>query len=614
MTQTPNHLHKRKETPLQGWLLAAVLLAFVALGLWYSVTVPLGEAPDEVPHFTYIRDIAQHGRLPTTTEEHEAFQPPLYYAAAAALTFYIPDAPDAPFAVRANADYDVEDDRAPKNLLLHTADEAWPYRGWALAWHVARLFSIALGAMTVWAVYRLGRLLFPAQSPVPLTMAALTAFTPQFLFMSAVVNNDNAAVAISALILWRVATLLHKPECHRLTKGSIVIGVFLGLGMISKANASAAAAVAGLGIVIASFGCRPSDGMAPDRKRQVELAARSMLLAGVPAVAIGGWYFVRNWHLHGDPLGWSFLLQVNALREGPLTFDTLVDIAGGTFQSFWLGWIGIAFDRAIYWLIGVACVLAVAGFGVRLVRRWPQLKIGTRWTLVLLGLHTAMIVGSWIQWSALVLGTGQGRLIYPLLPTTMLVLAAGWAWWVKGRACNWVLAGLAAGMLFLAVLTPIRYIAPVHAGAPVATEAELATARRLDVDWGDIRLLGYRLESSEVKPGGKLVLYLWWQASQPTQEDVFALIQLVDQTGRFLMYTDGSPSAGRDTTDTWKTGVPLASRHLLPVPDYGQPGEYRLTIGVHPFAQRTWRTAVGPDGTVFGDQLTLPETIRLTAP
>jgi hypothetical protein len=93
-----------------------------------------------------------------------------------------------------------------------------------------------------------------------------------------------------------------------------------------------------------------------------------------------------------------------------------------------------------------------------------------------------------------------------------------------------------------------------------------------------------------------------------------ALIKLVDSGGQFLMYTDGSPSAGRDTTDRWTLGVPLASRHLLPVPDYGEPGTYRLTISVHPFSEDVWLPAVGPDGSLLGDQLVLPVTILVTAP
>ncbi|MCJ7620761.1 MAG: hypothetical protein MUP64_11160, partial [Anaerolineae bacterium] len=43
--------------------LLVILILFCLLAASYSVIVPLGEAPDEVPHFTYIRYIAEHHRL-----------------------------------------------------------------------------------------------------------------------------------------------------------------------------------------------------------------------------------------------------------------------------------------------------------------------------------------------------------------------------------------------------------------------------------------------------------------------------------------------------------------------------------------------------------------------
>jgi len=593
------------------------LVAFVVLATWYSVTVPLGEAPDEVPHFTYIRYLAQHGRLPTTGEEHEAFQPPLYYAAGAALTFWIEDRSDAPFAVRANANFDVADARAPKNLLLHTADEAWPYRGWALAWHVVRLLSIALGAVTVYAIYRLGGVLFSQRPAVPLGMAALAAFTPQFLFVSAVVNNDNAATAFSALILWRVAALLRESAVQAATaaaqargqavwKGSAGLGLLLGLGLLSKANLIALVPVAGVAIMIA--------GSQAPRGLRLRRALGGLAVTFGLAVLLAGWYFLRNWVLHGDPMGWSFLLEINARRAGPLTAEVLAWLFRGVFRSFWLGWIGIAFEGWIYWALGAGCLVGVAGFVVWLACRRHELEGWTRWTLALLGLHAAITVGSLIQWTATVLGTDQGRLIYPILPTVMLVLAAGWAWWARKAVGKGLLAGAMAGMFLLAVLTPVRYLAPVYAPAPVATEAELAAANPLGSDWEGIRLLGYRLESNQVQPGDKLVLHLYWQAGRPVESDIMALIQLVDQDDKFLMYSDGSPTAGRDTTDRWQPGIPLASRHLLPVPDYGRPGEYRLTVSLHPFGEATWLPVRGADGVLLGDRLILPETIHLVSP
>ncbi|HFD40374.1 MAG TPA: hypothetical protein ENJ31_11085, partial [Anaerolineae bacterium] len=539
--------------------LTGILLLFVALALWYSLTIPLGEAPDEVPHFTYIRYLARHGRLPTTTEEHEAFQPPLYYALGAALTFGIEDRPEAPFAVRHNAHYDVTDPRAPKNLLLHTADEAWPFRGWALAWHLVRLLSIFCGAVTVWAVYQLGRVLFPAQPLIRLTMAGLTAFTPQFLFMSAVVNNDNAATALSALALWQMAALLREKEHTRIVRRSAWLGLLLGLGLLSKANAIALLPVVGLAILIGEV-------RQGGWRRGLGRAIVAGLVAFGLAALIAGWYFVRNWRLFGDPLGWSFVVQINALREGGLTPEVLLWLFRGLFRSFWLGWIGIQFDEFLYWIIGGLSLAGAVGFFAWLIRRWSRLDASVRWTLGLLALHATITLASLLHWTATVLGTDQGRLIYPLLPTVMLILARGWAWWARGRARRRVMGGLVGGMLLLAVVTPWRYIGPVHAPAPVAGQAELDAATPLDVRWGDVRLLAYRLESNTVRPGEKLVLDLYWQADRPVDRDLMALIKLVDEEGRFLMYADGSPTAGRDTTDRWPPGVPLASRHLLAVP------------------------------------------------
>jgi hypothetical protein len=259
----------------------------------------------------------------------------------------------------------------------------------------------------------------------------------------------------------------------------------------------------------------------------------------------------------------------------------------------------------------VACLVGAAGFVAWLVRRWRRLPGGTRWSLALLGLHSAITLASLIQWTAAVLGTDQGRLIYPMLPTVMLVLATGWAYWTRGRAQRWWLGGLVAGMFVLAVITPVRYIGPVHAPAPRATEAELAQAISVDVDWDGVRLLGYDLAKTRVAPGEKLPLDLYWQALEPVERDLMAHIKLVDDEGAFVMYVDGSPTAGRDTTDRWPVGVPLASHHRLAVPADAPPGAYWITIGMHPFGDAAWLPAVGPEGQVLGDHIVLPETIEI---
>ena len=48
-----------------------------------------------------------------------------------------------------------------KNIMLHGAADAWPWRGVALAAHIARFFSLSLGAITVLSAYRITRAISP---------------------------------------------------------------------------------------------------------------------------------------------------------------------------------------------------------------------------------------------------------------------------------------------------------------------------------------------------------------------------------------------------------------------------------------------------------------------
>ena len=200
--------------------ISLILVVFVLLATTYSQVTPLGEAPDEAPHFTVIRYIVQNGHLPSTEEEHEAFQPPLYYLIGAGLTFW---ADYDGYVIKANADYSL-DEGQPKNLLLHTSDEDFPYHGWALTWRLLRLLSVLYGAVTVWATYRIGLTLFPERPAIGLVMAILNAFTPEFLFMSGLVNNDNLATMLAALLLLQICRLV-KGKDDWFTVGSL--GVLL---------------------------------------------------------------------------------------------------------------------------------------------------------------------------------------------------------------------------------------------------------------------------------------------------------------------------------------------------------------------------------------------------
>ena len=564
--------------------IALILIAFILLATLYSQIIPLGEAPDEVPHFTVVRYIVQNGHLPSTDEEHEAFQPPLYYLLCAGLTFW---ADYDGYVAKANADYSL-DPGQPKNLLLHASDEAFPHRGWALTWRLLRLLSVVCGAVTVWATYRIGRTLFPGRPAVGLTMAGLNAFIPEFLFMSGVVNNDNLAAAISALLLLQMVRLV-KGRDDWLTVGSL--GILLGLGVLSKVSVAVGALPAGLALLYAAW------------KREgrplpaVICALRwGALVAGL-TLLIAGWWFARNLVLHSDLTGWAFILETNALREGPLTPAVIWWLVSGVFKSFWLGWIGIELNAWLYRLLMALSLVSAAGLARILLGRRQRFDRDTLVALGLLGLQIVLVWLSLLKWTATVLGTDQARLIYPALSACLVFLVLGWFGWAPAGRDRWPARILIGAFFILAVASPWAFIAPVHARPAAVAQSEVAArATSASITFGDsIRLLGYRIDST-ARAGDWLHIDLYWEALRPIEDDLWLTMSLAGpDPAKPLVVKDGSPSAGRDTTDRWKPGEVVPSQHRLLVPAQAEAGVYSIWIGIHPFGQWTWLQTL-PDG------------------
>jgi hypothetical protein len=137
----------------------------------------------------------------------------------------------------------------------------------------------------------------------------------------------------------------------------------------------------------------------------------------------------------------------------------------------------------------------------------------------------------------------------------------------------------------------------------------------LGVRFGDaVQLVGFRLEDAQVQPGEKLVLHLYWQASVTPRDNLWAHIELVDASGTFVMYKDGSPSAGRDTTDRWTPGTIVASEHRLAIPQNSQPGTYWLTLRLHRAGEPAGLPITGPGDTSHGDKLILDVPVEIMVP
>ncbi|MCJ7620963.1 MAG: hypothetical protein MUP64_12170, partial [Anaerolineae bacterium] len=577
--------------------LLVILILFCLLAASYSVIVPLGEAPDEVPHFTYIRYIAEHHRLPVGAEEHEGFQPPLYYLLGAASTFWI-DSSD--YAIRANGDYSFTDDLPPFNLLLHTTVESFPYRGWALAWHLIRLLSVAMGATTVWATYWIAREIFPKDRYIAVGAAAFNAFLPQFLFISGVINNDNLAACLSALMLLVTVKILrgaymrsHAPGPEALTmvrlfeedkrdkrfagvrpriiantlrrvcqyRYFLLLGTLTALGVMAKTSLLNFYAIVLLTIGIVLW--QEGRGLRLSLRRGLALAVVCLL----PFVVLAAWWFVRNQILYGDPLGWALVLAANALREGPLTLADIQWLIWGLYRSFWYRWIGIELELAFYAALAIPCLLGLAGL---LTIPWRRERLAPHSPLILsvLGVYFLLVSGSLIPWTATVQGTDQARLLYPALAAIVLFLFLGWAQLVPRRWGQNLAYGVGGAMLLFAVVAPLRYTIPTYAPPPILTREDLADVQnRVDINFGDqIELVGYELNGQEWHPGDDLLVTMYWEALDDLDQDYWLLTRLVHKRDWDLVSKDGCPSAGRYTTDHWRKGDVIPSVHRLRIP------------------------------------------------
>ncbi len=636
--------------------LAVVIGAYLLLATAYSVVVPLGEAPDEVSHYSFARHVAREGRLPQAegAASGEAFQPPLYYAVGAAISAWIPE---GQFTVKGNSDYSLAVVDAVPNVLLHTAQEGFPYRGGALAWHLLRLASVLMGAVTVWATYGLATQVLPRRQDLALAAAAFIAFLPEFLFISGSVNNDNLATLLSSLTLLQLARLWRGEPGKDLLDGGVAsidapapagrarkqsaawlyLGLLLGLGFWTKLSLLVFWPLAVL--VLLRLAMAGRQGWAASR----ELAGTAAVTF-VPAVAISLPLAIRNVGAFGDPLGWGLMRQVTEAVAGPLALGDYATWLTQLFQSFWGRFGGAAHVQMhplVYAGLVVVTGLALLGDIRLLLRSRKETAFAgdsgpegqpSRGLVALLGVHCLLVAGLLWQWAHTNQGTGQARLAYPALPaiglffvTGLVESAAALRSWVKPYFSRWMgrrdegrgrprwHAGIAlvvaGGMLALGFLTLFGYLLPLYHFQPRLSAGEVPpSVRHGPFAFGSqIRLLGWEIEKTTLAPGETGYVVLYWQAVSAPPEDYWLLLRLQGAGDRTVWDKDGSPSAGRDSTDTWKGNGVIAARHRIALSGQTPPGTYRLLAGLHRFGAWDWLMIQDASGRILGDTIALGE-------
>ena len=566
-----------------------VLVTFVGLGTLYSVVTPLIETPDEDSHYGYVKHIADGRGLPVLHLDPSknpvggtvGHHPPLYYLASALLTSWI-DTDDVDSLMWRNPHCVAGVPHWPgnKNRIIHTEAEAFNYHGAALAIRILRLFSVLLSSVTVLATYLIALEIFPRWKPLALGAAAINAFNPQFLFISARVGNDTAVTAFSALVLLGTVRLLKRG----VTNGRLIwLGVTLGLALLSKISALALLPLVAVGLAIRAT-----------QQRSVRCLIKWGVIVFSIALVIAGWAYLRNWILYRHPLASNVWLAAVGLREPqPSLIELYREEFWGLEISFWavFGWMNIVIDEIFYQILAAMVRLSIVGLLVLAIGQFDKFKVlkrkqldrSTLLSLLLLGIWFLLLFASLLRFMQIQTGA-QGRYLFPAIAAISIFILLGLSQFVPQQYSG-VLAGVVGGALFiLAVICPFIYIAPAYAKPPVIAAEDIpAEAHRLDVNFGDkMRLLACQLDKGVVRRGDPLSVTLYWQPLAEMEQDYNVFLHVLGRDEQVIAQEDTYPGMGSYPTSLWQVGRVIKDTYgMYVLPESKAPSRFRVDVGVY---------------------------------
>ncbi len=414
----------------RAWLVVG--FAFVAAV--YALLVPPFELPDEPDHLAYVNFLAQRGELPdqydpTRMVLREGHQPPLYYALCTLVVSLTQ--PDRRVDVRP-VPHRPPDPSAPEHIPIfrHVDMPIFPSEADRVGFYLLRLLSVLMATLNVAVAGRLFERLFEHErSQLPLIASLLLVGLPQFAFISGGITNDNLTNLMGTLLIYYFIRLLESPTSMRT---HTAIGLALGLGLLAKK--SLLALFIGWALLIGWCLWRGHGA----RRQVLKGALLTLTLMGL----LAGWWFAQNTLLYGDPLGSEM-----ELRTLPELVSEKSLFSRYFLARFWrvtlfssvgiFGWMNVLLPIWVYALCTLLLLLALVG----LARGWRQASVGLRWCLVWVLLSVIGLV-----WYNLSYSQPQGRLLFPVLPAGLALVAYGLGQWLspaRRRALPIGLSGLA---------------------------------------------------------------------------------------------------------------------------------------------------------------------------
>lgn len=641
---TPWSARSRRErwrTALRAHLGALVVgLLFVALTLYYNVSVPLWEADNEWGHYNYVRYLLVNKAIPVSGSEmplpetndrcvaiadqivtsHQLErQPPLYYLLGALTTFWI-DVDDQ-WAPATNPFLLSQPWRNGYNFAVHTAAEDFPYQGVSLAVHTLRLNSTLIGLAGLVAVYLTGLLIFPGRRYLALAMMAFTAFLPQYVFSASVVNNDIMAAALGFwCVYFCVFALLRKG-------GVLVLAAAVAMAMLAMLAKYSTLPLIGLVAVVVMI--RLVQVWQHDREQFGSMAWQTGLLFMLVTAPLLLW-LGRNLEFFNQILEFytrlfgafaghpSAMTDTGKLVEpkAPLDFARAGQYA---FITYWglFGWDSIVLPSWLVTLLSLVSLAALAGVIRCLVDKSQSQTM--RW--LVLG-AVIFLAATWAISVFRSLGTSEprGRYLLPAYSAASFLFVVGIHEILPRRWRKRGLAALCSGMLIFSVWVPAFLLRPIYAPPVLAASADLLPEESpVNVTFGEFaELIGYRIEPQRLQVWDTARVTLVWRVLNDIPDNYTVSVLLLDGAKQAHGVTAHFPGRGNYATSLWQPGDVFRDTYevqLQPSARGGLPslGEVKVAMYCYSDTEDLSLEVADAQGNSMGDAVYLGR-LKLAAP
>ncbi len=250
-----NNLFNHNQSLVRGILVVLILMPGICLRLWQILHFNIIYGYDGSLHLQYITSLYKTGNIPSPYSFLEAYQPPLYYWVCSLLMRLCTDAP-----------------------LIRD--------------YIFKNFSILLGFSLFFIGYgvymTISDLFKDRKKPLWYGLICMM-YLPVHLYISPMIGNEMLSAVLISVSLWIFMRCIKK-RCFS-TKYTLLLGTSLGLSLLTKYTGLLMLATTIMSFIVLLL-YKPIPRF---------VIIRFALLASAVAIAISGWWYVRNAMLYGDP-------------------------------------------------------------------------------------------------------------------------------------------------------------------------------------------------------------------------------------------------------------------------------------------------------------------------